>query len=123
MLRQQSCKQCSQKPEQIQVLHVVLHGHRGVAAADRASSCNLVYSRKSLSYVAAVTAGDGNCGYRAVVAGLIESAQSSAQLKGHLLQKLPELMGIVSTLEVVQRRGTLYAMHLQHGCNHLMVSH
>ena len=57
------------------------------------------------------------------MAGLVESAQSSAQLKGHLLQKLAELMGIISTLEVIGSLGTSYAMHLQCGYDHLMVSH
>ena len=112
MLRQESSKQCSP----------TIHGHHVVAAANQTSMCDLLSSSKSLFFVA-VTAGDGNCGYRAVVAGLIESAQKSAQLKEHLLQKLPELMGTVSTLEAVQRLGTSYAMHLQHGYDHLMVSH
>lgn len=57
------------------------------------------------------------------MAGSIESAQSSAQLKGHLLQRLYELMGIISTPEVIGCLGTSYAMHLQCSCDHLMVSH
>lgn len=70
----------------------------------------------------AVTAGDGNCGYRAVMAGIIESAQSSGHLKGHLLQRLPELLKMILRLAVIDCLGTSYALHLQQGCSHLMVS-
>lgn len=83
--------------------------------------CNFPYSPKSVMYVA-VTAGDGKHGYRAVIAGIVESAQSIGHLKGHLLQRLPTLMEISSNLEVILRLGTSYVTLLQHGCSHLMVS-
>ena len=82
--------------------------------------CNFLPSLSRLM-CAAVIAGDGNCGYRAVLAGLIESAQSSLQLKRHLLQRLPKLMKTISTLEVVCCRGTSFVTYLQHGCTHVMV--
>ena len=70
----------------------------------------------------AVSAIDGSCGYRAVLAGLIGSAHSRPHLQAHLLHRLPELLEMILSLEVIHRVGTTYAMHLQHGCNHLMVS-
>ena len=80
---------------------------------------NLLNPPKSLAYVA-VTAGDGNCGYRGVLAGLIECAQSSAHFKQHLLKCLPTLMKAISTSNVTRRLGTSYITSLQHGCEHLM---
>lgn len=68
----------------------------------------------------AVSAGDGSW---AVLAGLIGSAHSRPHLQAHLLHRLPELLEMILSLEMIHCVGTTCAMHLQHGCNHLMVSH
>lgn len=69
-----------------------------------------------------VAAGDGNCGYRAVLAGLIEGAQGSCTLKAHLLQRLPEVYCSISRWTFTADLHPDYGTHLESGFTLLMVS-
>lgn len=95
-----------------------------------ASHCALLWTdqhekkEKILLHVGHVlsAAGDGNCGYRAVLAGLIEHAQSNTGLKDHLLEKLPEAYSLISRWTFTASLHPNYAAHLNSGYTLLMVS-
>ena len=66
--------------------------------------------------------GDGNCGYCAVLTGLVELAFIDPATRAHLLKALPQLLSAMLGWDFIGALPSAYLSNLQQGCNHLMVS-
>ena len=68
-----------------------------------------------------VAAGDGNCGYRGVMIGLIEGAHASATFKQWLLKSLPKALGDIRRHGFAKKREGAQTCPSNQGFNQLMV--
>ena len=68
-----------------------------------------------------VAAGDGNCGYRGVMIGLIEGAHASATFKQWMLQLLPKALGAIRRHGFAKGEEGAQTCPINQGFNQLMV--
>jgi hypothetical protein len=68
-----------------------------------------------------VAAGEGNCGYRAVMVGLIEGAHADATFKQWLLASLPKGLADIRRCGFAEGRRRAQTCHINQGFNQLMV--
>ena len=68
-----------------------------------------------------LAAGDGNCGYRATMIGLIEGAHASATFKRWLLASLPKALGDIRRHGFAKGRGGAQTCPINQGFRELMV--
>ncbi len=68
-----------------------------------------------------LAAGDGNCGYRATMIGLIEGAHANATFKQWMLKTLPKALGDIRRHGFAKGREGAETCPINQGCRQLMV--